>query len=402
MRAAFERSGERIELHFRFRQWVAGCFIIIWTIGWSAGCVGLIGKVIRDPRAFNFLFAIPFWAAWIVALFILLFIFFGREEFVLDHRGATFRSIAIVSLRTRFTPLDEIKGFEIIRKVVDSDSGRTQPLLEMRTMGRSLQFLQGTDLQELQWLRRQLNEHLDLLKQAVAYAMAGIPGTVPQAVAPPRIEPGNSQPLTLAERPIAPPSDSRWVYSEDIDDFTFIQSGRWSYGPIGGLLFVNLFWNGIVAVFLAPLLGFAPNGQRIAGIGRWGMFIFLIPFEAIGLTMFTYLLAALFEPVRRSSWTFAQTSIEYRLQWLGLGRTRRWEVVRLDRIEIRCDEKVPKRTFRASLKSIGNGQGDSGSNYRLQLIGRDNRALSSIDNLTEGEARWMGDVVLRQRREWFA
>ncbi len=374
--------------------------MVLWLVAWTVGCVALVGMVIREPRLFSFLFAIPFWASWFFVFFTLVYMFFGREQFVLDHGGATFQRCALLPFRTRFTPLAEIHAFEITTKVVDSETGQKQPLLEMRTSGRSLQLLQGISLQELQWLRWQLNEHLDLLKQAVAYATSGEPGATTESVAPPQLAAGESQTLELAAASVASPSDSRWAQMEGLDDFTFVQTGRFTWSGIGGLLFINFFWNGMVSVFVALLLGLAPVDNPPTGLAWWGLFAFLIPFEAIGLCMFVGLMAALFDPVRRTSWTFTRQSIECRLKWLGIGPAWNWPVEQLQRIEIRRNDPAAKQTFLSGLK-FSSSMGDGGPGYRLLMIDRRNRELCSIDDLTEGEARWIGDVLLRQRREWF-
>jgi hypothetical protein len=400
LKVAFNRSGERLELRSRSGQWGGGCFLTLWLVGWTVGCVFLAGMVIREPRLFNFLFAIPFWVSWVFVFFLLIHMFFGREEFVLDHQGATFRSRSLVPLGAKFTPLSEIQSFDITTKIVDSESGRAQPLMEMQTLGQGRQFLQGVTLQELQWLRWQLTEHLALLKQAVAYATVGDEAEA-ETPTPPQLTPGESRPLELAASPIAAPSDSRWAYAEEIDEFRFVQSGRLSLAAIGGLLFVNLFWNGIVSVFASSLFGLAPNGPAPVGWEWWGLFFFLIPFEVIGLVMFVGLLAAVFDPVRRNSWTFTRQSIECRWKWLGVGPRWVYEIERLARIEMRRDDPSVKQTVRGALRNSGSGGGDMGAAYRLLFIDRANCELCSIDGLTEGEARWIGDTVLRNRDAWF-
>jgi hypothetical protein len=45
--------------------------------------------------------------------------------------------------------------------------------------------------------------------------------------------------------------------------------------------------------------------------------------------------------------------------------------------------------------------GEEGSQFALSLVRPGSVQLCEIDGLTEGEARWMADVVLRERPEWF-
>ena len=405
LKTAFERSGQRLELRCRNPQWGGGCFLVLWLIGWTVGCVFLAGMVIQEPRLFSLLFAIPFWASWVFVFCMVVYMFFGREQLELDHRGASFQSRAVLPLRRRFVPLAEIHAFVMSTKVVDSESGRTQPGLEMLTAGQSLRFLQGGNLQELQWLCWQLNEHLELLKQAVAYVTAGETVATPPSVS--QLVPGESRLLTTAAVPVVAPSDNHWLVatgsgaSEEPDDLRFVQSGRLAFGTLGGLLFINLFWNGIVSVFVAVLRGLAPDDNPPIGPMWWGLFFFLIPFEAIGLAMFVGLLAVLLDPFRRTSWTFARYSIHCRWTWLGIGPAWNWPIECLSRIEIRRNDPSAKPSLWASLKSPNSSVGEGAADYRLLFIDPANIEVCSFDALTEGEARWMGDLVLRQRSDWF-
>ena len=399
LKTAFRREGERLELRCRNPSWASGCFMVVWLSMWTVGCVFLAGMVIRDPKPFNFLFAIPFWASWVAVFVALLYAFFAREQCVLDHQGATFQRWALVPLKSRFIPLDEIHGFDIFTTTVNAKSGATQNGLEMQTAGMSLRFLQGLPLGELQWLRSQLGEHLDLLKQAVQYAAGQLPEEAaalshePQSM---ELEVGDSKPLALAPQPVPPPSDTRWQLDDAPDGPSFRQCGRFSFAAAGGLLFINLFWNGIVSVFVCELLGFAPGNKRPQGLEWWGLFLFLLPFEAIGLGMFVALLFVLLEPVRRTSWTFARAAIECRMQWLALGRTWTRGVVRCGRLEVRRDDARAARG-QFHFKADNGTTGDDGGCYRLLFIDAENREVQSIGGLTEGEAQWIGDTVLRRR-----
>ncbi len=47
------------------------------------------------------------------------------------------------------------------------------------------------------------------------------------------------------------------------------------------------------------------------------------------------------------------------------------------------------------------GQG-AGREYQLIFIGRDRRPQATIQGLTEGEARWMADTLMREQAAWFS
>jgi hypothetical protein len=45
---------------------------------------------------------------------------------------------------------------------------------------------------------------------------------------------------------------------------------------------------------------------------------------------------------------------------------------------------------------------NEGANRTLRFIDRENTELTAMKRLTEGEARWIADTVLRERPYWFA
>ena len=189
--------------------------------------------------------------------------------------------------------------------------------------------------------------------------------------------------------------------SSDFDEFAFTRRGRLGCAAVGGLVFINLFWNGIVSVFVMVLLGLAPVGERMQGGEWWGLFFFLIPFEVIGLAMLLALLAALLEPVRCTSWAFTRQSIERRWKWLGIGPTRTWWVKRLDRIQLCREDPSSGASLRSFPNLWADARNDGGAGYRLVVVDKDNREFCSIHGMTLGEARWMADAVLRERAAWF-
>ena len=401
-RVRLERFGDRLELRCHSPERAGGCFLVLWLTGWTVGCVFLAGAVLRAQQLFLLVFAVPFWASWFFVFFLLLKMFFQREHFVLDRGGAEFVQRVILPIAKRFVPMEEIRGFEVYSTVVDSESNRTASGIELLTMGRSLRFAEGVSSVECDWLAYQLNDHLGQLRVPRAGGTGGLgdqAGTATANEGAVQLWPGET--VTAAPWPMEPPSDSRWTRADGFDEFTFAQRGRLSWTAAGLLLFVNLFWNGIVSVFVMVLAGLAPGEQGMQGAAWWGLFFFLIPFEAIGLAMFLGLLAVLLEPLRRTSWTFTRQSIERRSKWLGIGPTRTWWVRQLDRLQL-CREEPPSRASLGSLSGLPAGTGDGSPVCRLVLIDKENREFCSLRGLTLGEARWIADTVLRERAAWFA
>jgi hypothetical protein len=400
---AVERSGDRLGFCYRSREWAGGGFMFLWLIAWTVGCVFLARMVIHEPRLFNILFAVPFWASWIFVFAIMLKTFFQRDHFLLDRDAATFVRRVFFRLKARVVPLAEIRSFDQYTVVVDSESGRCQSGIEMRTAGVPIRMAQGLSDAELDWLQFQLNEHLRGLGGGEAAEETPPQETAATVAAPPAPPAADAAcvALSVAESPVSPPSDCCWTRVDGFDDFSFATRGGLGCVLVLGLVFINAFWNGIVSVFVLQLCGRAPVENPPGSAMWWGELVFLIPFEVFGLIMFGVLVAALLEPVHRTVWTFMRQGIEHRSAWLGIGPRWTWEVMSLDRIELRRDAKGLRRASSGRAQSAATVGERFGRNYRLSFVDRSNAELCSINGLTEGEARWIGDVVLRQRAAWF-
>lgn len=390
LKSRFEIDGPRLTVSYHGID-PTGFFLLLWLIGWTVGCIGLTGSALRQPSAA--LLAIPFWAAWVLSLCIMLNCFFRSESFELGPEGIRFVRRVIVVVKRTAIPLEEIQGFGSYEKVVDSESEIRRRGVEVRTQGQGLQFGQGLPEAERLWLVHQLNEQLARLKpdggrrEAEAdparespVAAAGDPASVPE-----RLVPGPT--------PLAPPSDARWKRWDRSPDIAFAMRGRLSWCAVGVLLFINAFWNGILSVFLSHLF---LDASRPQGGEWWGHFAFLVPFAIIGLAMVLALLIVLCEPFRRTCWTFSHGSVERHSTWFGIGPRRSYPVDALDRIELRRREQGspvyhPVDEQRRVEKRV----------FLLVFIDRRNVESLSIGDLTEGEARWMADVVLRHCHWWF-
>jgi hypothetical protein len=393
-----ESAGLRLTLEYR-RFDPTGCFLFLWLIGWTVGCVVLLGRVIAEPTILHLSFAIPFWAAWLLVSCLVLNSFFRRERLELGPEGIQFDCRVIIPIRQRAIPLGEIQGFGSYSTVVDSESGTREWGLEVLTHGQGLRFGKGLSDDERAWLIDQLETQLsrlmpgrepprpELQGQDSSESFAAQPRATQTDVA------GSGERLTLAAAPLAPPSDSRWVRRDDFHQLTFVTRGRCGCGALGMLLFITVFWNGIVSVFLTQLFG---GEGGLQGAAWWALFVFLIPFEVIGLIMFGALVVALVEPLRRTRWSFTYGGAESQTTWLGIGPFRSYPVDRLDRIELRA----------ASQGALAFRIADENSspvtpNCCLVFIDCENRQQFTVDGLSQGEARWMADTVLRECQRWF-
>src|SRR5262249_39685246 len=129
--------------------------------------------------------------------------------------------------------------------------------------------------------------------------------------------------------------DCQWYLDEDWEAFAFRQKGQLQFAQLAGLAFLNAFWNGCVSVFVMLLFGLMPNAKPLDGWVWWGLLVFLIPFEAIGLAMLLAFFLGLLEPFRRTMWRFESNRIVSQTSWPMYRRTKYWEVTDAVRLELR-------------------------------------------------------------------
>ncbi|MGD9720823.1 MAG: hypothetical protein AB7O59_14125 [Pirellulales bacterium] len=394
LRATYSVSPERMHVCYRPRSWGVTLFLIVWLTGWTAGCVFLAFEAIKNPQPFTFLFAVPFWSSWLFVAAVLVGAFTRRQDLEIDADGLRYVDRALVRLAHRSIPRHEFRGFEFGRRERrHDDSVTTESGLEIRSLGQPLFVFSGLPDAELSWLAWQLSR----LVESLGSGGDARPSARAEVPAPPGEQGAPSVPLLLGDEVLEAPSDCSWELVSEIQSLAFIQRGRWSWAAVLGLLFICAFWNGIVSVFVANLFGLAP-GNAPAGGEWWFLFFFLIPFEAIGLLFLLGLVFTILEPVRRKIWHFDAGKIECSWSWLGIGPRWTYPVEALARVDLVRAESTTKRSLRAKNTS---SSGIEEPQFGLSLVRGDNTQLCVIQPLTEGEARWMADAVMRQWPEWF-
>ena len=369
-----------LSLRYRRRQWGAGCFMLLWLCGWTVGCLFLGWQVWQKPEPLMIAFVTPFWASWIFVFLVLLAMFLQHERLTLDENGVTYAKSIVFPIHSRFVPLSELLRFESSATTNVSEDCSPSFFVELVTVGQPLTMFSDLSTDERTWLTWRLNQQLASLKPGGATEL--------EEETSPRSLPGS----------VEMPSDCSWQREDSYEGTTFVQRGRLNLIQLLGVLFVVLFWNGVVSVFVMVLLGVAPGGPRPFDIEWWGLCVFLIPFEVIGLILFGVLLFTVMEPVRRTSWRFDRDEIIYRLSWLGLGRSRRYDADAVDRIDLRI-RNAGESGVHFSLNDVHRTTASRG--IRLILIDRDNTEVVSINGITEGEGRWMMDCVKRDHPQWF-
>jgi hypothetical protein len=381
-----EEVGGDLELSYRSPSGCGACFLLVWLTGWTAGCIMLVRQALSDPSFVNILAAAPFLASWLFVVGVLVWMLFGVERVRLGFEGLEYRLTALVTFSRRRVPraeLNKVRAGMAVRQVGDTEQG-AQPCLTFESLGPPIDFACGISEEEQRWLVEWLNEYLDAL---------GPHGP------PERSRAGRGDCITMDRRgilrpaatPVEPPSGSRIEWRHHLDTIEFVWRGRWSLAAIAALTLLNLFWNGILGLIIC---------KQVQDSDRF-LFFFMIPHEVIGLCFVAAWLLALTAPVWRLTWTFGERQITRRLFAsdadaivFDIGWNKRFDIQPPVRIELRTQEK--QKGSRSLWPLLSHPEGE----YTLSFLGEKNKELLAINGLTEGDARWIADVLLRSFPSW--
>jgi hypothetical protein len=188
------------------------------------------------------------------------------------------------------------------------------------------------------------------------------------------------------------PRDSRMTVIHEDGDVVFVKKGRWNWEAIGMALFSAVFVNSIVSLFLCGLFGWGSaallNGFPSAGPKWWGMFLFLLPFEAVGLWAIGYLVLQLSDVWRVTSWRFSHDAVETGKTNWGIGIIKRFDVADYCKVEICEKPQRPPKVFAMTTDTRHSGDPD-GTQFAVSLIDSDEHELCAITELTRAEAQWV-------------
>lgn len=400
------------ELHLTWKNPTSKtvAFLLLWLAGWSAGCGLMLYELFTDFEWFMVLFATPFFAAWFAVSGAVIYMLFGQQKLVIGRNELRSSSKALVTYKRRRVPIAEVALARPDTKVVENNNGPSQVLgiITLHTLGLPIQFAQGIKDDEAEWLAEIINTCLNRLapnRQALAAAEALNTSVHADQIDAPgtynlndgfdddfdeSIDEGESTAdgTALVFQPSRDrqhqPSDSRWHLDRSGRRIQLSIRGRWKLADLAAVTFINLFWNGIVGVFVFQLFTEF----------QWFLALFLTPFVFIGLLLMLALLASLTAPVWGMRYAFRLGEIERRYWGLGVPSTRRWEFAKIDRIEIR------RRHFKKSSQDIPPKRFTDGG-YQIAIIDSEEQLLTTIDALTKGEALWMADALMSERPEMF-
>jgi hypothetical protein len=362
-------DGDAIAVSVREGSRGAAAFLAVWLVIWTVGCVFLAGEALTTLQLFDGLVCIPFWAGWVFGAVFLVTTVFGRQRVSLDPDGLAYERWLPLMKKRRFVPLAELGGIESRVIYIDTEGNATQGI-EIRTLGRSITTGTALPPMERDWLAERLDRHRRRLQSE-----AGMADDTD-------LDPGDC-------RDCKAPTDCTWSTEDDFEGPQFVQRGRFEMGTVFGVLFATLFWNAVVGVFVALLAGLdgavpAPRD----GFLWWFMFVFLIPFEVIGLAMFFGLLAAFLEPVRVTRWRFGRDAVARVTTRAGLplGWNSRSPHDGLATASVLGD-LAPRGLL--SMETARSSGAPTGTRYGLRVADRANVEVCTIPGLTLGEARWI-------------
>lgn len=402
--AQFE--SDRLELKLRAGSTAIGCFMLFFLAGWSVGAGLLIWRISEEPKVETLLFAVPFWIGWFFAACFAASSMFGREIFRLDVRRAMYQKRMLLLRWARVEmPLEELVRFGTVDDETQSATGQSGVVIELRTVGRPIRFGSTLLKPERDWLRHTLNQKLyswqrtTNRKPVLPVEAAKIGFGRPLAGELLSDETKERSFRTAADPALEPPSDSRWRVRDGFDSVRYSLRGRFTPGAIFGLLFINLFVNGILGIFAKQVYWPEP-AERLYGIEWLYRFLFLKPLELVGLVLVLVLLLVIIEPVRVWSWRVARDRLVWKLTWFGIGLRKTYKFDRIDRLEVR---RITPKTERAPkmlrLATLWAPQGHV--TYDVAFLAADGKVVAEVEGLTLGEAGWMADSLIRKHPDWF-
>jgi hypothetical protein len=328
---------------------IPATFLVAWETVWTFGCVMLVRQALDQATLEHILFAIPFLAAWVFVALVVTYMLSGFETIEVGPDGLEYCwGLLGLALWHRRIPRNEIKGVRSYEHLVEDGEGGTTLCREVKieSIGRALCFGRPIESYECTWLADRINQHLQTLE--------------PVAAAP-------DDEL---------PSDSTFRRLELWNGVELRQRSRLDLAAIGLSTAICAFWNCIVGIFVLHLT------RQF----QWFLFLFLIPFELVGLMLLAAWASVITAPITVRRWVLGPEEIEARVAILGLGRTRRLDVSDLGRVEFRKGANPGKRWGKAANQAPAP---EKDSPFAVALLDHDDCERLVIEGLTEGEARWL-------------
>jgi hypothetical protein len=363
-------------------------FFGIWLTIWSIGCIAMLVSMITDFSWFMLLFSVPFFAAWVAGAAAFVYSLFGREEIVFDSEAVEFVNTLLFWTRRKRIPFKDITGLST------SSNQEEQFTLSLNTIGKSRTLMTSHREENFGPLAEVFRQEIPTLRYE---------------------QDANSiEPTEELEPRKKQPTDSEWEFEPAFGDQTvFTNFGRLELSSILALLFINLFWNGIVATFLfVPFAELGEDGMEKAQFVC--LYIFMIPFIIIGCLMLLALIAQLLEPFRKTMWEFSDREIIRTVFYFGIPLRKSYPLM----LPVQMQMSNPD-TAKSSLKSLEgkstrveksklvrrkktlfklkkNANDEQATSYGIDFYEK-SRLVVTWEGLTKGDADWLTTVLEKEQ-----
>jgi hypothetical protein len=426
-------DGDELYLRASRRQFFLAVFLTVWMTGWSAGCALILTRFRWDMPLEDLIFPIPFFVGWILGAGWWITSLFSHENLRLDPTGVRYRFCLFwIPIQRRTLPLGELKDVDSFTEEESSADNKPKYTygVEIRTNSVPLRFGQALDKDDRTEVVRVVGKHLKMLQSTRASSATrsdltseSTTGDELFATSTTTSRYASSGALLLDAPPgtFERPVECCYRLNRTFEGVDFVWRGRFSLMGVLVVLALNLFWSTIVTVFALQLFEDF----------RLDLFLFLIPFELVGLAFFIGWLAVLFQPFFKERWRFTRGAIEHKFTVLWIGPTWRYDVIPLSHLELRRDEDskkpfwergkkekepetgasegvVKKRRGKRAMpfakvrRPINMKPSQYGRDFMLVFMATDGEPLCTIKHLNEGEARWIAAVVKSEFPSWFA
>lgn len=351
-----------MDVCFRHRNWLYCIVCAVMFVPFAAFASYALAQFVQRPHWFVVVISLPFSVAAFLLGLTAIYYFASEERLRIDREGCVYRWSMIVCWRSRRVPLCEVKT-----AVVDRSRWDREPTLLVRTLGEPLRFGSGADPEALNALRQTVNSCLHVLG-------AGS---------------GANNPGEAAALPVE--STIRW--ESTMDGLRLRRRGKWC-GP-------RLFEMTIATLFVGGIVGSAAG--VITNKGHFGELILLTPFVLLAALPAIGWLKAILAPAFTSTWHIRRDELTICRRFLGLGFPRTVSMrplkgVRVTRYSTRWRTLLEKVRFDGGSSFFVTT--DEG-NYTLAFIDARRQQAARINGLTEGEARWLRDLLQRDFGHWF-
>jgi len=305
----------------------------------------------------------------VVMTFIFLRIILTDDLLTLTHEGFTYRKKGFTT-KVQFFPFSSIAGFEQVWK----SSGKNG----YYTIQINLKDQNSIEISNVSWVSKKnqqifIDECEEFLRRQKRAIEVLTPAGEKDPDDPMEVIHLKTDRLIFAEQPM----DSEWTRDEEASEFTIYKNGKFSLGNFLSTLFICAFWNGIVSIFVLNLFGVIPGGVK-NGFAWWVQFLFLIPFEVIGVVLFVAVLGSLFAAWGTEKWIFTRNEIRKESKSLGIRTTKRFDVSLAAKLEIEPD----------GLFFVSDGGEE------------EEKTLCEIPLASQAEARWLA-ARFQQMRGWW-